>query len=677
MATEVAATGTKQERDTFKEVYNHFTLAREDLDQRIVDFDKKDTLFRSHINKEDWPYRSLVFDPRVFTALYEKTARLLANKPKGRMNPREGGDALGAKINNELLSFQWDDNERLDVIPMLAKWALMDLNARKYGASFGLCEWRWQRQVLKDGKTRLFYDGPNFRPLDNRDCLANPSYSTVKNWFQYRDYVTIQELENSNNAARGKPIYKNLHVLRDKMAEDSEKGGDRRDNNYTIPNKTLKGLNDYLGADEVYKTIEIITEYRPDRWIVFAPKHGVILRDIPNPYDHGQIPIVQLKYYPIDDDLYGLSEIEPIEKLQRATNALVCQYLDAINISLYNPLKINQTGGAVQIHTLRFEPGAKWLMNKPSEDVVEHQSNPSGVTEFASTYRFMISAMQEALGETSQGISNLQPGGEDKTATEVKDLALSRSARDNFNRMFLEEALKKQMTFWFKLNQQFFFNPNEKNKVVRIVGKDAIRFFQQAGLDGLGFDDQGIETLTDPDLMNTVYPQDLEQPLYPVETQEGVIPKFVMEDDNQTGSLIIEPQDLSGTYDYVPDVGSMADSSNEEETQAKLLAIQQLQQPAILQLLAQEQKKPKISELLIDYYEDIGFKNADQYFENVEPNMLGGGNGVQIDPRTGQPIQGGAGSLGASPQGQANGQFGGVGTGGQAVSTRTAEPIIS
>src|SRR5437667_175424 len=142
--------GNKQEQSTFSDVYRHYEMSTSDLTKRTVFFDKTDVLFRSHIQKNNWPYRALVFDPRIFTTIYEKTARTFANKPRGRMQPRESGDALGAKINNELLNFQWDDNERVDGMPMLAKWALMDLNARKYGASFGLVKWHWQRQVERD-----------------------------------------------------------------------------------------------------------------------------------------------------------------------------------------------------------------------------------------------------------------------------------------------------------------------------------------------------------------------------------------------------------------------------------------------------------------------------------------------------------------------------------------------
>lgn len=278
--------GTPEEQKSFTEVLRHNEMAESDLSTRIADFDKKDILFRSHIDEKNWPYRSLVFDPRVFTALYEKTARTLANKPRGRMIPREGGDVLGAKINNEILSFQWDDNERVDETAMIAKWAMMDLNARKYGASFALTKWHWQREVSRgeDGKnkSKIFYDGPNFRPLNNRDCLPNPSYSTIKNWFQTREYLTLQEMKDVNDAARSKPVYKNLDLLRSLLQSETQKGGDARASNYVIKNKAIKGLTDFLGQDEMYKVVEVVTEYRPDKWITFSPKHGVILRDIPD-----------------------------------------------------------------------------------------------------------------------------------------------------------------------------------------------------------------------------------------------------------------------------------------------------------------------------------------------------------------------------------------------------------
>lgn len=694
MAADIAIKGTEEERKTFTDVYGHYVMSSQDLRTRTVDFDKKDILFRSFIQKNDWPYRSLVFDPRVFTILYEKTARTFANKPRGRMQPRESGDALGAKINNELLNFQWDDNERVDGMPMLAKWSLMDLNARKYGASFGLAKWHWQRQVQRtndttdkpSGKAVTFFDGPNFKPWANRDVLHNPSYPTIKNWIQLRDYVTFQDLSDINDSARGKPVYKNLDILKELLNREGKKGGDQRASNYVVKNLSLKGLMDYLGQDSTFKTIELITEYRNERWITFSPKHGLILRDIPNPYKHGQIPVVMLKYYPIDDDLYGLSEIEPIERLQRALNAYINQNLDTLNLNTYVPLKVRNTQGAVQMHTLEFGPGKKWLMNDPVTDVVPHNQGTAGVAEFVNVYRLMVSAIQEAAGETSAAVSSLNPGDNNKTATEIRDLSMSRNARDNFNQIFLAEALKKQMMFWFKMNQQFLFsNPTQQQKVIQIVGKDAIKFFQNQGLDGEGLDDNAINLLSDPNVAATsAQPQDLMKPLFPVTTKAGIMPKLQMEPGGQYGKLIIEPEDLEGDYDYIPDVGSMSSSANDQQIKAKSEALQYLtgvdpktgQPTGIAAMIAQEGKKIKATDLFIDYMEDIGFKNADQYIENQpaqNPMMMGGiGNGQE-----GIASQlGGAGAAQGGPVGMGNGAIQGMGGGASPVLNGQAQPVF-
>jgi len=673
---QIAAKGTSQERQLFSKVIRHYDMAQQDLDNRISDFDTKDELFRSYIDENNWPYNSVVFDPRVFTAIFEKTSRMFANKPRGRMVPREGGDTLGARINNELLSFQWDENERVDNLPMLAKWAMMDQNARKYGAAFGLCKWRYERRVKKtvnkngevEGKSEVVYDGPDFKPLVNRDVLLNPSYSTVKGWFDYREYVTLNELKSVNDASRTKPIYKNLDILRDSLAKDGGGGGDTRETNYSSKNKSVKGLEDYLGKDEYNKIIEVVTEYSEDRWVTFAPKHGVILRDIPNPYDHGQIPVVLLRYYQVDDDIYGLSEIEPVQTLQKATNALLNQYLDSINISLYTPLKIR--ANSVQMHTLEFGPGAKWIMNNP-DDVTPYETSGKGVTEFASTYRFMVGAIQEALGETSAAISSLSPGQADKTATEIKDLALQRNSRDNYNQIFLSEALKKQMMFWFTMNKQFLFSDEtQQQKVIRIVGKDAVQYFQKRGLDNMELSDEAISLITgdgqteeiQQDMINMlgegkINPNDFLTPSYPVETSEGILPKLSMEPGGEIGHLILEKDDLAGNYDYIPDVESMSMPDNTQIIAAAKQMIDLNTNPQTVQMLAKEGYKFKLKEAMEDFFEKLGTKDAEKYFTKL-PEQDATQQPGQTNSQAGIGDQGaiGASGMGGLPQAPTTGQ---------------------
>jgi len=89
-----------------------------------------------------------------------------------------------------------------------------------------------------------------------------------------------------------------------------------------------------------------------------------------------------------------------------------------------------------------------------------------------------------ALGESSLGISNIGQFQEDKTATEVRALVEQQTARDNYNQIYLSEALKRMMKLWYSQNQKMLFNdPEHKWMVVRIVGHEAIKYFQEAGLD--------------------------------------------------------------------------------------------------------------------------------------------------------------------------------------------------
>ena len=641
--------GTKSEISIFKQVISHYDDAKSNLERRIRDFDTKDELFRSYIDESNWPYQSLVFDPRVFTVIFEKTSRLFARKPRGRLVPREGGDSLGAEISNQLLNFQWDDNERVDSQPMLAKWAMMDQNARKYGASFALVKWHYETIPSgKEKKRKVYYDGPTMKVWNNRDVLVDDSYSTIKNWIQLRDYVTLQELESVNDTAKGKPVYKNLDILRRKM-EEEESGGDTRSSNWTSKNLSISGLEDQRGRDTTFQNVEIITEYRKERWITFAPKHGVIIRDIPNPYDHQQIPVVMLKYYPIDDDIYGLSEVEPLERLQKAINSLVNQYIDSINMSLYPIVKVRSQG--VQMHTLEWGPGKKWIMDDPN-DVVAHEQGATGIAEFTSTYRFLVSALQSAAGETSAGISQIIPGQPEKTATEVQDLAIQRNSRDNFNQIYLQEAMKKQMMFWHTMNSQFMFGDEEgKAKILRIIDRDAMKMFEDMGLGSMELSNEAAELLSNPDIASLgIDPEELASEAFPVKTKDGVLPKFSRDESGKLGYLLLEKNDLAGTYDYVMDVASMSIPNDAQLTMARQQLFQITLSPAATQLLAMDGWRVKTKDLLEDTYEYLGLKDASKYFEKVE-------NGTN---------QTGATGIGGGPQGQGagipSGMEGGIGT---------------
>lgn len=652
--------GTKKEKKIFESVNQHYSMAREDLDTRIPDWDTKLELFYSSIDETAWPYSSEIFVPQTFTALFEKMARLNGGKPRGRLVPREGGDLIKAKINNAILDFEWDDATRSDNEPIIAKWARMDLNARLYGASFAIAKWKYE----EDSQGNVIFDGPVLKVLNNKDCLPNPSYSTVKNWFQYRDYLTIQELENVNDISGEKPRYKNLDLLRKSILERSDKGGDRRDVNYVVKGKTLLGLTDYLGADEdpEFKIVEIVTEYRDDKKIVFAPRYGVILQEEPNPYTHRQIPVITLKYIPVDDDIYGLSEIEPVEKVQKAMNALTSQFIDAINMDLYRIIQVNPT--EVQMHTIEWGPGKKWLMNRPGQSVLPLEHSMSSTNQFVNVYSVLTSMFKEAMGETSAAFSTLKPFSSEKTAAEVNSLEQTKSVRDNFNQIFLTEAIKKQYMLWFLMNKQFLFSdPAKEAYILRIVGRTVMDEFKKIGLDQMEPDVSEGEMMGAEEIIaNGGDPEIAQTPAFPVNVGGEIKPKLEIDDTGEMGTLYVVPEDMVGSYDFIIDVEPMAVANTKQEAQSMSQLIGMLTNPGILQLLMQEQKKPKVSELLIDLMEKSGLKGADKYFEAVV--MPQGG---MVDEQGNQTV----------PGGEVNPSTGGVNAGpNQASGMASAQALV-
>ena len=653
---EVIVQGTDAEIQAFTEVKRHYEMSRQDLETRIYrknGFDDADKMFASHIDEKSWPYRSLMFDPRPYTVILEKSARLIGSKPKGRLIPREGGDTLGAYINNELLDYQWEDNARLGQ-SMISKWIMMDQNVRKYGSAFALVDWHYECRTI-DGKQKVFYDGPDMRVLNNRLVFANPSYEYINKWFAYGEFLTIKDMESVNDAGRTEPQYKNLDKLKMAVDDSAKVSGDKVEN--PSKNKAMKGLEDMIGRDQYNKPILIITERRPDRWISVAIKHGVVVRDIPNPFKDGDLHVVHLKYYPLPDDLYGVNELEPVAKQIKALNAHLSAYSDTIALALRPPVHVNPLN--VRMHTLSWDPEAKWLMTNPNVDAQIMKIDTSTTSNFQSIYQVLVGSLMNAWGEQSQQMSSVNPFEQsgNVTATEIKDTATTRNVRDNMNKVFLAEALKQQIMLWHTMNQQFMFKAKaDKLKIIRIVGRDAIEFFTKQGLGDISPTQQDAEQIATGQLSadsvvpgpRFAVPMGVDENGMPLE-----VPKYMPDPTGQGGNLIIEPGDLAGNYDYVPDIESMAAPTSQDIEQKLMSLLMTMTNPAIIQGLAAEGVRPKYKELLTRAIETTNVvKDADSYFEDISNQMMGGvQNGSQVINGGEAQAGGGIPTEGAMPNG--------------------------
>lgn len=608
---------------------------------------------------DDWPYNSCVVDPILSTTLIEKNARLLNSRLKGRLVPREGGDAVKARINNALLDFQWDNANYGG--SMLSKWSAMDMDTRLYNSKFALVPWK----IIKDNEGKILFEGNEFIPKDIRDCGIDPNCQNIKDakWFQLREWTTMDELEKCNKNKDGIEVYPGLNKLKEAIQNSS----DRRDTEYLSRIKQLKSLEDRMGDDDSYQVVEIVTEYRPDRWITFAPKHRIVLRDIKNPYNHKKIPIVQLKYYPLGDDPLGESEVERVLSLWRAIQSVINAHLDGMNVRMFPPLKIIE--GQARIESLVYGPGAPWIMNNPNA-VTEMNFGAGSLNEFQTNYTALKSAFNQAMGDLSQGVSNVDPTNTEKTATEIRHVAKQQNIRDEKNQIDLSEAIADCMKMWLSNNKQFLFSDPEKHEyVLRILGKDEFQYFKDLGMDEMELSKeaemeiQEIIQTSEGDIDDALLERMIESgkvPKHPVVTNPNVKdptkykikPKLNVSKKGDYAELSMVPEDLDGVYDYVPDVKSMSVGADIEYTKGMENMLTTLMNPSISQMLAQEGVKINIQDLLVTMFNNLGSKDAEKYFSTVEQPTIptqGVAGGGQVTPGTGVPnpaIQGNPTSMG-------------------------------
>jgi hypothetical protein len=583
-----------------------------------------------------WNRNYYVTNPVIRTAILEKTARLFAGKLRGTVVPREGADAISAKVMNAILDFQWDYADIGG--SMLEKIILMDIQTRMFGASFGLCYWD-----IKKDKTGKEFETNEFKVLDNRDVFVDYQANHIKNanWVQVREWTTFQELQAKNDG--GEPIYKNLDVIESRLLDDQKPAPERRDNKYTSLVKQLRSLEDRVGQDIYYPIIEVVTEYRSDRWVTFCPRLGVILRDIANPYKTTEIPVVQLRYYPVGDDVYGESEVESVLPLYRALNSVLCGFLDQINLAMRPPIKVANNSEGVRLDTLVYGPNALWLVGNSTANVIEHQSGNQSIGSFQTSYTALKSAIQTALGEQSLGLPPIGAFSQDKTATEIRTTQRQVLARDNYNQIYLEEFLKDMVLKWISNNQQFLLSdPTKQAEVVRIIGNDTLQ-----DLENLGLANQEIPTevisqtadlieqtggqVTNEELQ--VIAQTSQTPKYPVMVNGEVKPKLERDNIGRFANLYITADDLKGLFDYIPDVKSMAVGVSDEAIRGRNNALNLLLNPAIEAKINASGQKVDIVELVKQILYDNGVKNVETLFEEKQnepqtglPNNLGAGN---------------------------------------------------
>jgi hypothetical protein len=291
--------------------------------------------------------------------------------------------------------------------------------------------------------------------------------------------------------------------------------------------------------------------------------------------------------------------------------------------------------------------------------VTNVEPSRSAIQYFQTTYPALISAFNQAMGEVSQGVSNIDPLGGQKTATEVRNTQRQQQVRDQKNQVDLGESLSDMMSMWLSNNQQFLLSDKKKDKyILRIVGKQQYEYFKRAGLDQMELTDEAMSEIAGviTNQGGNISQQDIDQlieagktPRFPVEEKEGYSRKMVVNDIGDGAEITLVPEDLDGYFDYVPDTQSMALGSGEQQLAGKQKALELLMNPGTQGMLQQAGVTIKMKDLLVDYLEDIGANDAEKFFDETVQQSLGAQQGVGVPQGASQLGAGGGMPNGIDP----------------------------
>jgi hypothetical protein len=366
----------------------------------------------------------------------ERAGRVMSQMPTGSVQAL-GLQNQGKGLLMDLILEKYIYPNAKEQYDMETKLFMWDMYSNVYGVMPMVYDWT-------DTKN---YTGPdcwlvpirNFFPQQGRFSIENCDFVFISTW-QSRQF---------------------LADLVDDEVEDYDLDAIQEIMNETKEGKTMPSSRyDYLRNNPMWELrrrapftdtgqIEVVTKYEAGvdgRWIDFCPDFGNrVIRNIKNPHKSGRIPVVLKHALPTLDSIVGLGDMEKGRFMQYSIDTVLNLLQDGIKLRTYPPIKV--VNGNVVMPTLRFQPGAKWLVSNPN-DISHHQfpdvdnnndqllaalhgslNNVTGTT----TTQSSAESSSSAMGKTPQAIKGANQ--DQSTRDEIDGKLMSKSIQELFGNM--------------------------------------------------------------------------------------------------------------------------------------------------------------------------------------------------------------------------------------------------
>lgn len=416
--------------------------------------------WRGELDKTIYPWRSKLFVPWSFTVVETIIPKVFARDPKWRAISRSPDFSPDSpQVVQDLLNFQWSRmNMRMKMYDYI-KDSLM------YSKGMAKVSWKFKTktktimepQVGKDDKitfkevkkTDIDYDDPMVEIIDPFDIYIDPDatsagYGGDAKFLIHRKTVPLKDVKDNTN-------YQNVDKIQQADYADQ------------YMDKLVRFRDNTPAKDKHSDLVEILEYWEKDRLIVIANR-SVVLRDTPNPYNHKEIPFIELDDYRDPHRLYGQSELSVIDPLQREVNSIRNQRRDYDNLAL-NPVIQMVPGTLRNPNSAVMAPGAVWMVS---------DLNSIGTFELPQLQGSAVQIEQQTANDIKMtvaideiGIGLLPDNPQRRSATEVVTAQSMAGKRFAIKIALLEEAVKKIGFLVFAMNQQFL----DQERMIQIVGE--------------------------------------------------------------------------------------------------------------------------------------------------------------------------------------------------------------
>jgi hypothetical protein len=520
---------------------------------------------------------SRVFDPKLATMTIERSNRVMAQLPTGKIRAISKNDEGTEKLMNLILekyvlpnaSAQWE---------FLTKCRMVDLYSNIYGSLDVFVDW----DIKANG-----YVGPDMWILNVRDVFEQVGAVSLED----SDYVIIRTWKPLSffENLRGQPGYRNIDKIIKKL-KDKAGSKDAR----TSDEKSKREENEYPNGQAAKKDgfYAIYSQYERDRWIDYVQDADEIFRDIKNPQENGELPVIRKYSMPLLDDIKGLGDFERGYTMNMALNAVWNLSLDSAKMSL-KPITMLNKDAIADSSSIKMTPGAKWLGRGNINNFAQTLGvSPQNINTFQTLFQVLNASMLNAFGTSDTSVTAATDPGMGKTPEALKMQGARENTRDNADRFYMEQFLKKVY-----------------NRFTNLISK------KQTGAVQVRLFKEEIE-----DLVKS-YPE-MEE-MYDQKTGKITIPK------KKFGSVL---------FDYEMVSGSTYAKDQKEQRDLILFYLDMfIKSPQLIQYLAEKEgKEVKLGELITRGFVNSGIQDWDKVI--VDMNK-GGDNGEELQANLDQGQQ--------------------------------------